>query len=418
MRSRPSVCFAAPGHTLLSTAGSTRNILATAAALSEWVDVTVAFRNVAESISPENYRIEEISPAPENQHAIDDVAARGLNPLSHLSYLKTLRNYASRSASSYDLVFEKGWRLSGYLCREFTARGVHSILIENDARIWNENLWTIRSVAKYMVHAVAQFVARNSSRRASHIVAETDELKAALVARRGLPPDKISVVPLGVDHSLFRPMAQRSARHALGLSNSSAIMLYVGGMDQYHDLSPLLEALHSQAPAGLEIHLVGDGEYRRRYENLASSLSVPVVFHGLIEHEKIPDYIAAADICLAPYQASGFYRNQLAFSTLKIPEYMACGRPVISIPSGHILSLIEDGVTGFLFDNESASWQRFLQDMPSGERFAAMGRAAAPTVASLSWSETARRYLILGSEVSNMPLYCDSDHGKNPVRNG
>ena len=44
MTKRLSICYAAPGHTLVSTAGSARNILAAADALSAYGDVTVAFR--------------------------------------------------------------------------------------------------------------------------------------------------------------------------------------------------------------------------------------------------------------------------------------------------------------------------------------------------------------------------------------
>ena len=284
------------------------------------------------------------------------------------------------------------------------------MLVENDARIWNDDVDSIRSLARFIAQATAQRIARACSLRASHVVAETDELKAALIARRGLPRDKISVVPLGVDHSMFRPMEQGTARKALALSDTAAIMIYVGGMDQYHDLSPLLQALRSCSPQGLEIHLVGDGEYRRRYEDLAAGLPVSTVFHGQVAHERVPGYIAAADVCLAPYQASGFYRNQVAFSTLKIPEYMACARPVISIPSGNIEALIDDGVTGFLFDNEVSTWRRFLADMPAREQLARMGRAAAPAVASLSWSATARQYLSIGSALTGKPLYCESSH--------
>ena len=72
---------------------------------------------------------------------------------------------------------------------------------------------------------------------------------------------------------------------------------------------------------------------------------------------------------------------------------MACGRPVISIPSGHIQTLIEDQITGFLFPNDVAAWRTFLEALPTRQRLEDMGRAAAQAVASLSWERTAARYL-------------------------
>ncbi|MBK6581483.1 MAG: glycosyltransferase family 4 protein [Gammaproteobacteria bacterium] len=395
MTRRLSVCFAAPGHTLLSTAGSTRNILATATALSEWADVTLAFRNVAESLTSADFRVETIAAPESGDAARDDVAIRGLNPLSHYSYLNSLRSYASCNAERFDVIFEKGWRFSGFLAHAFRKHGVEAILIENDARFWTDPVRDVRGALKYVAHFTAQQLAGYCSRRVDVVVAETEQLKSALIAGRGLRPERIEVVPLGVDHAVFHPRDSAAARAELGISPAANIMLYVGGMDQYHDLSALLEALRDTAPPGLEIHLVGDGEYRGRYENLARGLTVPVVFHGQVNHHRVPSYIAAADLCLAPYQTKGFFRNQVAFSTLKIPEYMACEKPVISVPSGHILQLIEEGVTGFLFDNEVPRWRTFLEQIPTREQLARMGKAAGPSVAALSWSATARKYLDL-----------------------
>ena len=409
MKRRPSVCFVAPGHTLVSTAGSTRNILATASAMSEWANVTVAFRSRAEPFKSREYDVIEISPTPPGVAAQDDVAARGLNPLAHLAYLRLLRRFAESLVGQYDLVLEKGWRLSGYLCRELGALGVPSMLIENDVRVWSDKFDSVRSVFRFLAHSAAQRVAARASRSAAKVIAETDELKRALLSCRGLRSENVEVVPLGVDHAKFKPMDQASARHAIGIDKSATVMLYVGGMDCYHDLSPLLQASRESAPESLEIHLVGDGNYRPHYEQLSADLAVPVRFHGQVEHERIPEFIAASDVCVAPYDASGFFHNEVAFSTLKIPEYMACARPVISIPSGHILSLIESGVTGYLFDNESEAWSGFLADMPDRPMLAKMGSAAAPTVRSLTWAETARRYLQIGSEIANKPLYCDHE---------
>jgi glycosyltransferase involved in cell wall biosynthesis len=380
---------------LLSSAGSVRNILGTAAALSDWAEVTLAFRSIAEPLRPDRIHVEAIAPCGSEGSARDDVAARGLNPFGHLGYLRTLREFARRSAGHYDLVLEKGWRLSGYLARAFAAQGVPAILIENDARVWNGPVGTPRAAARFLAHCAAQAVAGYCSRRLPVIAAETEQLKSALVVARRIAPERISVVPLGVDHRAFRPQNLQAERSRLGMRADAVVMLYVGGMDQYHNLSPLLEALRRQAPAGLELHLVGDGEYRARYEELARGLPIAVVFHGQMPHAQVPDYIAAADVCLAPYHAAGFHQSEVAFSTLKIPEYMACERPVISVPSGNIRALITDGVNGFLFNNEVDSWCAFLGRFPGRDRLAVMGRAAGPAVEHLNWHATARRYLEL-----------------------
>jgi glycosyltransferase involved in cell wall biosynthesis len=396
---RLSVCYAAPGHTLVSTAGSARNILAAANALSAYADVTVAFRSISEPVTGTSFATREIFPATTtDQSAKDDVAARGLNPLAHLADLRALKTFADSASEQYDLVLEKGWRLSGYLSALVMRRGTPAMLIENDARFWNEPKDSLRAVARFALHLAAQKLAATYSRKLPLVIAETEQLKRALVDERGLIPDRIHAVTLGVDHRRFAPQDQPQARRSLGIDEGALVMLYVGGMDQYHDLSPLLDALTDTQPPQCQVHLVGDGEYQDRYRELGERAGGIVRFHGKVPHNLVPTYIASADVCLAPYQTGGFHGGEVTFSTLKIPEYMACGRAVISVPSGHILSLIEDRKTGFLFDNAKSKWSDFLAHMPTRQSLLEMGAAAAPSVAGLNWDATASAYLALARE--------------------
>jgi len=392
-RQRLSICYAAPGQNLLPSAGPTRNVLNVANALSQWADVTVAFRSVWETVNADKYKVIAIEPHPVMSiNRKDDNATRGFYPLQHLSYCRTLRSF-SQQASSYDVVLEKGWRLSGYLLDGFRRRGIPGILLENDVRLWSEPLTNIRAMAKYILHSTAHRVASRCSRRASAVIAETAELKTMLVEHRRLRPEQIEVVGLGVDHTLFCPMVQRSARESLQLCPDAILLLYVGGMDEYHDLEPVIEAMGAVKQPLVELHVVGDGEYRERCEAKARRDKVSARFHGHVPHSKLPQYIGAADLCIAPYRTSACHNGIIPFSTLKIPEYMACGRPVVSVPSGSIERLIEHGVSGFLFSNEVSAWTSFLKTLPSREQLGQMGAAAAQAVDSVSWEKTAMRYL-------------------------
>ncbi len=393
---RLSILYAAPGHALLSTSGPTRNMLSLVEPLSQWVDVTVAFRHLLEPVKTDAFKVMGIE-APAGEGASDggrsdDVAARGLNPLSHLAYLQVLRSFAKEWAGSFDLVWEKGWRLSGCLSAAFRAHGVPGVLIENDVRHWHEPVRDVRAMAKYGLHLAAQGVAGAASRRMPLIISETRELETMLVEQRGIAADRVAVIGLGVDHRRFRPMDQREARQQVGIDPAACVLLYVGGSDMYHDLGPLLEASARDVPR-FEVHVVGDGVLRSQYEKLAAQARMPVYFHGQKPHEQVPVFIAASDLCLAPYKAAAFHDRRIPFSTLKIPEYMACAKPVVSVPSGHIEDLIADRVSGFLVPNEPAAWFDFLQARPERPRLAEMGWKAARAVANVSWENTAAQYL-------------------------
>lgn len=394
MTKRLSLCYAAPGHALLSTAGPTRNILSLAEALGQWADVTVAFHSCCETIAAKNFRVMTIEPAGARaREARDDVAARGLNPVSHVAYLRTLYAFARQQAQAFDVILEKGWRLSGLLLAAFRRYGVPGALVENDVRFWGEPLTSGRAIARYGLHSLAQGVAGFVSRRAARVIAETEELRTLLIQQRRIAPERLKVIGLGVNHALFRPQEQLRARQVLGIDPEVCMLLYVGGMDINHDLGPVLEALEQTSGRGLALHIVGDGEYRVHYEAKAVQVATPVHFHGQRPHGLVPTYIAAADLCLAPYNVQAFPQGLVPFSTLKIPEYMACGRPVVSVPSGHIGKLITDRVSGFLFPNDVSSWRTFLDALPSRVQLQDMGRVAAQVAASISWERTALEYL-------------------------
>ncbi len=369
-------------------------MLSLAKALSRWADVTLAFRTVREPIESKEVKVLAIEPEMEGSRGRqDDVAAVGLNVFAHAAYLRKLRRFARQEASSFDVVLEKGWRLSGFLAAAFAKHAVPAVLVENDVRFWSDSLGNVRMMAKYGAHRAAQGVASFYSRRTPLIIAETDELKRMLVATRGVAPERIEVVGLGVDHDLFRPLDRAASRAALGIQSGAFVLLYVGGMDTYHDVSPVIDALAKISMPLLELHLVGDGAYRSAYETRAKDARVPIRFHGQVPHERVPGFIAAADLCLAPYRVSAFPNETVSFSTLKIPEYMACGRPVASVPSGHIKNLISDQVSGFLFANDAPSWGAFLKTLPGRDKFKEMGRVASRTAESITWGKTAERYL-------------------------
>jgi glycosyltransferase involved in cell wall biosynthesis len=394
---RLSIAYAAPGHRLVPTAGPTRNMLCLADALSELADVTLVFRRAPEPRAG-GLRVLAIEPGLwGDDDAVDDVAQRGLNPIEHLAYMRRMRAFAESQGHAFDVVLEKGWRLSGALCATFTRLGVPGVLVENDVRPWWEPIRSARTLAKYGTHLIADAVARRHSRRLP-IIAETEELRAMLV-QRGAAPDRVEVIGLGVDHRRFHPRDQAYARRALGIDLTVPVFVYVGAMDKYHDLAPVIAGLATASP-DTELHVVGDGNGRAECERLAVGVGAAVRFHGRVPHASVPAYITAADACIAAYRERTFVGDGVPFSTLKVPEYMACGRAVVGNAAGQARALLEHGISAILFANEAQSWSRFFADVPSREQMAEMGRAAAKAAEVLTWERTAARYYELCQAVA------------------
>lgn len=393
---RLSICYIAPGQNLLDTAGPTRNVLNLATALSRHADVTVAFRRVLDRRVRTGLKVLEIDPSEAGTLALpDDSAVRGVGLGRFARYVLAVRRFAARELGGFDLVLEKSWTLSGLVAVECGKQGVPCVVIENlvpglahgaeghAGLLKRIKLWSGRALAgRYL-------------RRADQIIAETPILKAAMVSQWRIEESHISVVPLGVDRQLFRPLDQAAARHALGVRADATVLLYSGIVDRTHNLRPVVRAMSLVKPPGTELHIIGDGALRQELALHVEQSGASVRFHGRVPYERVPDFIAAADLCLAPYDPGAFAGGEVAYSSLKIPEYMSAGRAVASVPSGRVLDLVEDGVNGFLFANTLDEWCTFLGSLPERDQLRRLGETASRGEFD-SWNDVAQAYLRVG----------------------
>jgi glycosyltransferase involved in cell wall biosynthesis len=154
----------------------------------------------------------------------------------------------------------------------------------------------------------------------------------------------------------------------------------------------------------LALVIVGEGP---RFEPLktraeALNLGKHVHFTGAVPHRRVPEYIGAMDIAVAPYRRQGrFY-----FSPLKIMEYMAMAKPVVASSQGQIRELIESGENGILCEPDDVaqfaeSLVRLASDPVLRRR---LGHNAARTVAaSTSWRVVAERVASVAQSVVGPP---------------
>jgi len=229
--------------------------------------------------------------------------------------------------------------------------------------------------------------------RADHIIAVSAAVREHVLAR-GASAERITVLPNGVDTVRFNPRVDgRPVRERYEIVDRPVIG-FIGSLKPWHGLDFLLDAfagvLTRRSDAALL--LVGEGpalpELRARVAR--DQLQRRVILTGRVPHADIPAYLAAMDVTVAPYTAQdGFY-----FSPLKVVEYLAAGRPVVAPRLGQLTDLVQDGVTGLLYQpgDQAAFVERVLELLNGPSRLLAMGRAAAAAAReNFGWDKTARR---------------------------
>lgn len=229
----------------------------------------------------------------------------------------------------------------------------------------------------------------------AHAVLCVSESLRAHAISAGASPERVHVVPNGVDPAAFRPRPRSDeTRRQLGL-NGGPVLGFVGGLRPWHGVEALPELLERVRAAGHDatLLLVGDGPLR---ESLAAEfarrgIAECVVFTGWRPHQELPGLVTECDIALAPYPdlSHDFY-----FSPLKLYEYMAAGTPVVASRTGQIAEMIRDGHTGLLHAPGDVAGMtqaclRLLSDEALGRR---IGAAASTEVrTNHTWSANAQK---------------------------
>lgn len=240
---------------------------------------------------------------------------------------------------------------------------------------------------------------------ADRIVSPTATERSQLAWYYGAHPEKITVIPCGVDTKLFRPRDPAVARRRLGLPEGR-LLLFVGRIERLKGIDTLLEAaaLLMARPGyddlrvlivGGDLETDGDNPELHRVRKLAGDLGIRtrVDFLGSQPQPALPDFFSAADLTIMPSHYESFGMVAL--------ESMACGTPVIASRVGGLARLVRDGETGLLVPEEEPTAlamqiHAILQDEP--ER-AAMSRRAATYAREFAWGCIADRIVGLYDEL-------------------
>ncbi|NHI82924.1 MAG: glycosyltransferase [Candidatus Thorarchaeota archaeon] len=162
----------------------------------------------------------------------------------------------------------------------------------------------------------------------------------------GIPDEKISVIPNGIDLSEFKDTPEPGTfRYAYNISDDTRLLLFVGRVHSIKGIDRLLRSLQSilRSQKNVNLIVVGpDGGHLGYLKSLSTKLGLAnyVRFTGpLFGNKKISAYVDS-DIVILPSRYETFPNVIL--------EAFACSKPVLATDVGGIPDLVRHGDTGFL----------------------------------------------------------------------
>jgi PEP-CTERM/exosortase A-associated glycosyltransferase len=192
-------------------------------------------------------------------------------------------------------------------------------------------------------------------RRADHVFTICEGLRRDIVAR-GVPSDKVTVIPNAVDIATFAPggAPDEVLKAGLGLAGGTVIG-FIGSFYAYEGLDLLLQSLPAllQRRPNVRVLLVGGGPQGVALKAQAQALGMAerVVFTGRVPHAEVQRYYDLIDVLAYPRHSM---RLTELVTPLKPLEAMAQGRVLVASDVGGHKELIHHGETGWLFKAGSA----------------------------------------------------------------
>jgi len=293
-----------------------------------------------------------------------NVVRSWLLPLPNRRPLERILNYSSFMASAAitgsflgapDAVIASSPQLLVGLAGWWISRLKHVPFIFEVRDLWPESLVAVGvGNAKSALHRSLTRIAAFLYRKADHIVVVTPAFREFLVDRWQVPAEKISVVPNGVETRVFSPQfPDHDLRKNLG-GEGKFIASFIGTMGLAHGLNTLIDAAErfQKTEPDVLFMLVGEGADRQRITAIAQAKGLSNIrFVPQQLREKVPDYIAASDVCLVLLRKSAVFETVIP---TKMLEFMSCAKPVILGVGGQAREIIERSRAGICIEPENA----------------------------------------------------------------
>jgi glycosyltransferase involved in cell wall biosynthesis len=219
--------------------------------------------------------------------------------------------------------------------------------------LWPESIEAVGAMRNRRLLRFLEWLERSMYAAARRIVTVGDGYRDRLIAR-GVPPERIDVIPNGVDLAQFLAGADGGAiRERYGLGDRFVVG-YLGTIGMGCGLEIVLRAarrLRERGRDDVRFLLVGDGAVREELEQRARAEGLAEVqFTGRRPKSEMPAFLAATDACLVHLIRTPLFETVLPS---KIFEAGAMRRPIVLGVEGFAAKLVAEAGAGLCIEPEN-----------------------------------------------------------------
>jgi glycosyltransferase involved in cell wall biosynthesis len=211
-------------------------------------------------------------------------------------------------------------------------------------------------------------------------------------------PRREAVIPDAFDANMYQPQDRAPARQLIGLAVEQFVIVYAGMTFAHRGLDRLVHAFATAHLPTAKLIFVGGrpAEVAALREQVASlNLDEQVEFIMPQPQPMVAQYLAAADILAIPDTVT-----DVTASPLKLFEYMAMGRPIITVDLPALREVIDEQAARFVRRGDVGDLRMALEELASDPaRREQMGRAAVEQSRPWTYQRRAERIIKLAREL-------------------
>lgn len=202
----------------------------------------------------------------------------------------------------------------------------------------------------FPVSSAIRLSERLAYRRVDRILALTPHLKSYLVGL-GAPPGNIDVLLPGIDPVRFRREPKDlELMKKYGLGPEHKVVMFLGTMYGFAGLDDVIARFPRVLGAvpQARLLLVGGGGVVEQLRRLAKdrNLEKEVIFTGFADYDLLPKLINCADVTINSFRDELITRHIFPG---KVPQYLACGKPMVATPLPGLTGILSGEQDGVLF---------------------------------------------------------------------
>ncbi len=256
-----------------------------------------------------------------------------------------------------DLLYERGFYMMTSGVRIAKSKGIPHIL-EMNAPFPEEK---IELEGKTLLTHLSEKQERVQAKGTDLMVVVSSGLKEYYEAKHPVLKGKVLVTPNAIDPNNFSidEVDVQAVRNSLGIQKDDLVIGFVGSIFPYHGVKDLLlafgELCSENLNKSIKLLIVGDGETLPELKSIAAKAtwSNQVIFTGNVPYASVRSYIANMDITVLA-------NSKWYCSPIKIFEYGALKKSVVSIKTKAVLDVMTNEVDGLLIEDPKSELKSAL----------------------------------------------------------